>query len=315
MLVKITALVSTAALIVTPASATWTFQGQWPDPYNINILNGPNGIAASSDDTFYVSDTNHHRVWFVNVIGPQQFYWGSYGSGPGEFIYPQGLALTPENLVYVVDTENRRVQIFTPRGSFLGSWPTPETVTLPTRLAVAPNGNVYMPFGSTVFYFTAAGSLLGSWGGFGSGPGEFKYPQGLAVGPDGTVYVVDLGNNRIQYFTASGSYLGQWGNYGSNFGEFKNPSGVAVSAGFYVFVTDAGNRRVQQFTRDGSFISTWGSYGTGPGQFVVPDAVSVSPDGDVVYVADRGYSRVQWFREEITAVTPASFGRAKALFR
>ena len=53
------------------------------------------------------------------------------------------------------------------------------------------------------------------WGTTGSGDGEFQWPRGVAVDTDGSVYVTDDGNNRIQEFNSSGGFLGEWGTPGS----------------------------------------------------------------------------------------------------
>jgi DNA-binding beta-propeller fold protein YncE len=69
--------------------------------------------------------------------------------------------------------------------------------------AISPNGNVYIADQGNhrIQYFTPTGSFLGSWGGYGSGPGEFNGPIGIDVSLSGTrVYVADYSNQRIQYF-------------------------------------------------------------------------------------------------------------------
>jgi DNA-binding beta-propeller fold protein YncE len=86
------------------------------------------------------------------------------------------------------------------------------------------------------------------WGAFGTGPGEFYYLRDIAVGPDGTVFVVD-GFNRVQYFGPAGEYLGVFGSPGINAGEFHSPSGIAVGPDGSVFVADTQNHRIQFFRR------------------------------------------------------------------
>jgi len=82
----------------------------------------------------------------------------------------------------------------------------------------------------------------------GSGDGEFSSPFGVAVAADGTVYVVDSGNVRIQYFSPTGVFQGKWGGtLGSGDGEFSNPFGVGVAEFGAVYVTEYGNCRIQKF--------------------------------------------------------------------
>jgi tripartite motif-containing protein 71 len=90
-----------------------------------------------------------------------------------------------------------------------------------------------------VKYFSAEGSFLGAWGSSGKGDGEFFWPYGVGISPDGYVYVADRLNYRIQYFTLDGSFVGKWGSEGSGDGEFNGPYGVAVADDGTVYVTDS----------------------------------------------------------------------------
>ena len=57
----------------------------------------------------------------------------------------------------------------------------------------------------------------------GSGDGMFSTPSDIATGPDGSVYVADSGNHRIQRFTPEGAYVNKWGSEGSGDGQFFYP--------------------------------------------------------------------------------------------
>jgi len=123
---------------------------------------------------------------------------------------------------------------------------------------------------------------------------KFRWPGRLAVAADGTVYVTEGGNNRIQRFSGAGNFLGTWGSLGNGDGKFNGINGVAVATDGTVYVADQGNHRIQRFTATGSFLGQWGSQGSGNGLFNGPGGMAVAADG-TVYVADIGNQRIQRF--------------------
>ncbi len=270
--------------------------------------------------------------------------WGVRGAFNGCFKIPYDVAVGPEGAVFVADTGNNRVQIFSPEGVFIGTFGSAGTgdgeFLSPTTIAVADNGNIYVAdrYRDDVQFFSKEKAFIGKWGGPGKGPGEFHGPADIAFGPLGTIFVVDYSNSRIQYFEPGGEYIGEWryresqfmicgsiaitadviiyllgiygkiayfnadykflgswGKMGSGLGEFLYPNDVAVGPKGDVFVADNYNHRVQHFTAEGSFVSAWGNDGLGPGEFHYPAGIAVAADG-TVYVADTGNCRVQYFR-------------------
>jgi len=134
---------------------------------------------------------------------------------------------------------------------------------------------------------------ISEWGSFGiTGPGHFSHPQFIAVDDDGSIYVTDLGNKRVQKFSSNGEYITEWGNSGKQSGEFHYPSGIAVSDDF-VYVADRDLNRIQKFTTDGEFVTKWGEKGSYDGQLLFPNGVAVN--NGIVYVADTGNQRIQIF--------------------
>jgi sugar lactone lactonase YvrE len=131
---------------------------------------------------------------------------------------------------------------------------------------------------------------------FGGGPvpGHFKEPGGIAVHPDGRVFVSDSGYSRVQVFDARGTFLAMFGARGTAPGQFMRPEGIAFDRSGLVFVVDSGNARIQVFTSDGKFVRAWGSKGTATGQFERPAGIAVDGEGRV-FVADTYNYRVQVF--------------------
>ena len=96
--------------------------------------------------------------------------------------------------------------------------------------------------------FTRAGEYLGGFGQFGTEPGQFNYPWGIAIDPiNGTILVADWRNDRIQRFTTAGELVQIIGSSGSGVGELKRPSSVTVDKHGDIYVSDRGNNRVLLF--------------------------------------------------------------------
>jgi uncharacterized protein (TIGR03663 family) len=139
----------------------------------------------------------------------------------------------------------------------------------------------------------------------GAEPGQFNHPRNLAVAADGTIFVADADNHRIQHLNADGSVIDVWGSFGDVLagtappGTFNQPWDVALSPdGAYVYVADTWNHRVQKFTTDGEFVSMWGTFGQAetPDAFWGPRDVTVDAAGNV-YVSDTGNKRIAIFDE------------------
>ena len=193
---------------------------------------------------------------------------GGAGSEPGQFQRQRDLALSADGSLYVVDTDNHRIQ-----------------------------------------HLTTTGEVLHVWGSFGdvttgSAPGgSFNQPWGIGIGPDGSIYVADTWNHRIQKFSPEGEFLTMWGAFGQAESPtaFWGPRDIAVTADGKVLVTDTGNKRVVIFDEQGNFISEFGSAGMNAGEFDEPVGLALDADGKV-YVADtwnraRAGLRARWRRQ------------------
>ena len=145
---------------------------------------------------------------------------------------------------------------------------------------------------------------LGDRAGQGRAPGQFDSPRGMAFGPDGSLYVVDMRNARVEQFAADGTFLRQFGSLGHNDGQFwressRGPTGIAVGADGAVYVADTWNYRIQKFTADGQFVAKWGTYvnlvtgqqGADRTGLYGPRGIAIGPNGDL-YVTDTGNARV-----------------------
>src|SRR5436309_2345531 len=167
----------------------------------------------------------------------------------------------------------------------------------------------------------AAFGPAGSFGGNGTGNGQFDGPLGAATDGSTTMYVADPGNGRIEKFSSSGTYLSQIAmpeyTIGSVHGRL-DPRDVAVDGSGRVFVPDAGvhSNLVAIFNADGTLRQLFGSPDNQPSNSCALNAargVAIS-SGGTLYVVDTGDDAVKMFTESATpacvtpsiAATPAS---------
>ena len=167
----------------------------------------PTDIAFNtSNNKVYVAGNWNCRVQVLNSDLTFFSKFGKEGSGKGQFVNLSGIACDSTGKVYVADTGNHRIQVFTAEGKFLRMWRGQGRGELdsPCYVAVDTSGMVYVSEvgNHRVSVFTSEGQFVTSFGRWGEGPGEFKYPRprGLAVDNSGVVYVCDRDNNRVQVF-------------------------------------------------------------------------------------------------------------------
>lgn len=244
--------------------AKWGVNGTGPGQFF-----GPACVAVASNGDVYVTDQFNHRVQRFDRAGggglPGSMvavsWFGSSGSGDGQFNTPAGIAVDSQGRIFVSDRGNNRLQRFSAAGvyssqvgtlgSALGQLDTPYGVAvIGSNVFVAEAGN------HRVHRFSTALAPVGTWGTPGTGDGQFNSPTGIAADAGGNLYVVDTGNNRVQKFNGVGTFLAKWGTAGSGPGQFNQPFDVAVDGDGYVYVSDYGNHRVQKFTATGVHVAT-----------------------------------------------------------
>lgn len=127
---------------------------------------------------------------------------------------------------------------------------------------------------------------------------SFWMPHGLRVDGRDNVWVTDLGRHQVIKLAHDGAVLlavGEKGVAGCDARHFGRPTDVAVLPDGSFYVSDGYlNSRVARFSPTGELVSEWGRHGTRPGEFRLPHGIAVDRDG-LVYVADRGNSRIQVF--------------------
>ncbi len=186
---------------------------------------------------------------------------GGKGAGKGEFDSPTGIAVDANGNVLVADTNNGRIEKFSPTGTFLSIMGTRGSgqgqLGAPNGIAVDRTGNIYVADASNhrVQKLAPNGTFIADWKGPDAG---FYGPRRIAIGPDDSIYVVDQGHTRIVKFNLDGQVLAVWGTKGNGDAQFDDPTSVAVDPTTNkVYVADPRNKRVQVFDANGKFLTKW----------------------------------------------------------
>jgi len=284
------------------------------------------GLTVDRNGFVYVSD---YYGGITKLASNLEFisFWGSRDSGNGYLKMPHGITIDNNDDVFVVDSQNYRIQKFTSQGQFISKWGSMGNGTgefkVPLDIAIDNNGFVYISNVDSsagihqVLKFSPDGQFISTLGSMGSGDGEFNWPTGIAISNDNYLYVVDKSNHRIQKFTLDGQFVLKWGSegYHGGDGEFYMPVDIAVDDSGYVYVLDgAQNSRVQKFSSNGQFILQFGSFGTNEGELSDAKGIEVDNNG-FVYVVDFRNFRIQKFDSAGNYITSwGSEGSAPGMF-
>ena len=250
-----------------------------PAGVNRGQLNLPRGIAQDANGNFFVADTQNFRIQKFGKDGKFITMFGSKGEGDGQFspiseegvgTGPGGVAVDRVGNVYVADTWNHRVQKFDNNGKFLAKWGAFISLSDADSAADADKNSKF-------------------WG-----------PRGVAIGPDGNIYVTDTGNKRVLIFDAKGKFRRKidsgmsptqvWPAYKFDKpGELNEPIGIVVDGGGNVYVADTNNQRIQKFDKNGKPVAQWAipAGNWAPGPYLEP-FLAMDSTGNIYITAPTG---------------------------
>ena len=262
----------------------------------IRSLLKPFGVALDGFGRIVVTDPARAAVV---VMDPAARMFTPIGEAQKQahFRVPLGLAFDADNNIYVGDNGHKQILVFGPdlafRFAISGGLEAPSGLAVDqqrSRLYVADTRKHAL-----FVHDLATGKRTGQLMKRGEGNGEFNFPTGITVAPNGNVYVTDTMNQRIEVFSPALKFIRAFGSPGDRPGQFRRPKGIAVDADGVVFVVDSDYGNVQMFSPDGQPLMFFGSTGPRPGQLFLPAGIAVDRATRRIYVCEQQNARVQIF--------------------
>jgi sugar lactone lactonase YvrE len=274
---------------------------------SIHYLNSNVGISISNDDTLYIADQNNNRIVVVQLNGMANvsIIGSGSGSSASQFKSPSDVCVTNTS-IYVMDTDNNRVQKWFRNGSNPTTMPGGSAFNSSDYLFVDKYMNLYVSnyWGNKVNRFAPNSSSpvrVAGNGIAGSAANQVYNPGGLFVDDAYTIYVADSQNNRIQkwaYNASSGITIAGTGVLGSSLKQLNYPRSLAVDANGHMYIADTLNHRILAWAPNATsgvcVAACTNTTGNRADMLNFPQVVAFDSNGSM-YVSDNGNNRVQKF--------------------
>ena len=234
-----------------PASMKGPGGRKWGEVFRVHLA--PNGNIWVFQRCFYDKPSGDATCLNRGEANPPILEFNPAGRllrsfGVGLFAHPHGFTVDKEGNIWATDTNDEETILNMPAKNAQGVLMGQEV------LKISPAGKVLM--------------TIGSEGVGGNGPYLFDRPTGVAIAPNGDIFVSDghspnkSNSARVVKYSPDGKFIKTWGKIGSEPGNFREPHDIYVGGSKgYVYVADRQNNRVQVFDQDGNFIAAWKQFG------------------------------------------------------
>ncbi len=289
--------------------ADFAYERMWPTLPQPWFFKRPSGVAASGDGSFYVADSFNFRLHKFTFDGQ---LLSVFNDGIGFQETPVHMDTDSDGNLYVAVSDrilkyDSRTNLVLEIETRLGG---DGAVLEPVAVTVADDGTLFVLRQEffLVQRYAADGTFETEWGDTGEqeAPVPIGWNPGIAMGPDGSIYAVDLGgisdgNNSANFskdmvkrFNREGQLLDSWGRLGDSPGSFDVAQGIAVDEEGFVYVSDVFNGVVQKFTSAGNFVLRWPETDDLSRRIPGPEGIDVDDQGNV-YVAVASADLIQKF--------------------
>lgn len=246
----------------------------------------PSAVAFNSAGHFFVLARAPHPLLEFDKNGK---FLRSLGEG--RFPRSHGLRIDRDDNLWTTDVVGHTVTKWSPKGEPLltlgvqgqaGPWDEAANSRLlnePNDVGFAANGDIFVVEGHgkgdpRVLKFDKSGRFLKTWGGLGTGPGQFDLAHSVLVDAQGLVYVADRQNRRVQIFDGEGTYLKEWKFAGL-------PCSLTYGPDRRMYLSSGFAGQILQLDGNGKAVTAFGQPGKALGEFGEAHIMTVAPNGDI----------------------------------
>lgn len=266
-------------------------------------LYGPSDVGVGPDGTIWVADASRFQIMGFTPTGALKAIL-SQGNGA---MFPQSFDVAENGELYVCDFAHDRIVVLTPDNKVVRQW----KVQLPMEIAVRGD-RVVVGSRAGIAVYDRQGNVISYWGQRGSGPDDFDVVRGIAIGPDGTIYLSDTQNARLKAYSEKGELKWVYPSpeemkrFKKNASledteaakaPFQIPAGMTFDGAGRLLVVDPFEFAIMSIdTANGHVLARWGEFGERDGYFGYPTSIDYDPARDWFVVADTANNRVQIVR-------------------
>ena len=258
-------------------------------PYGTALYKGSLFVVDARGGGYAVFDLVNDEARFVKP------------SGAGALRKPINITIDKDGTRYITDTSRHQIVVYDENDRFQRAIGASDQFG-PADVAIAGDKLFVTDVENHQVHVLdkMSGEVLLTFGDKGNKPGYFLHPSNLAIGPDGSLYVADTSNFRIQQFTPEGEFLRETGGIGNRPGKFSRPKGVAVDNDGNLYVVDAAFQNIQILAaEDLGALMAFGRAGDEPDNINLPTVVKIDYD-NVEYF--QRYAAPNWEIEYLVIV-------------
>lgn len=237
------------------------------------LVQKPYGLAVH-EGAVYVVDTRGNGYGVFDLANSRSKLVRP--TGAGALAKPINITIDTDGTRYITDTDREQILVFNADDRFLRAIGEPGQFR-PVDVAITGNLLYVTDIMNHRIHVLdkTTDEVIQTFGDAGSEPGQLFHPTNLAIGDDGTIYVTDTSNFRLQQFDAEGKFIRAIGSQGSRPGTFSRPKGIALDREGHIYVVDAAFQNIQVLDPDGGALMAFGESGAERWNINLPTVVKI----------------------------------------